>query len=106
MSQFATRLAKHVVRTELTDPMSGFFVLRRSVFESAVRRLSGRGFKILLDLLASVPTPLRVAEYPYRFRARLEGESKLDSGVMLEFALMLMDKYISQFVPLRFNGKD
>jgi dolichol-phosphate mannosyltransferase len=102
MSQFATRLAKHVVRTELTDPMSGFFVLRRSVFESAVRRLSGRGFKILLDVLASVPTPLRVAEYPYRFRARLEGESKLDSGVMLEFALMLMDKYISQFVPLRF----
>jgi dolichol-phosphate mannosyltransferase len=50
--------------------LSGFFMCRREVFEGALHRMSGQGFKVLLDLLASSPEPVRVRELPYRFRER------------------------------------
>jgi dolichol-phosphate mannosyltransferase len=102
MSRLATRLAGLFVRTGLTDPMSGFFVLRRGVFEEAMRRLSGEGYKLLLDLLASAPRRLRLAEVPYTFRPRVAGESKLDSAVIWEFGLLLLDKTFQPWIPARF----
>jgi dolichol-phosphate mannosyltransferase len=70
ISRLATRLSRVVLRAELTDPMSGFFMIRREAFEETVRGLSGIGFKILLDLFASAPRPLRYRELPYEFRSR------------------------------------
>ena len=67
MSKFATRLSRAVIKHDLSDPMSGFFALRREVLELAVRDLSSIGFKILLDIIASSPQPLRVKEYPTSF---------------------------------------
>ena len=55
MSAFATRLARLVIKHEVSDPMSGFFMITRQGFESSVRNVSGYGFKILLDLFASAP---------------------------------------------------
>jgi dolichol-phosphate mannosyltransferase len=69
--------------------MSGFFVLRRSFFDETVRHLSGKGFKILLDLFASAPRQVRFVEVPYVFRPRHSGESKLNTLVMLEYASLL-----------------
>lgn len=102
ISRFATRLSQKLLRARLSDPMSGFFMLRRDAFEAVVRRLSGVGFKLLLDILVSAPQPLRVKELPYRFRPRERGESKLDSRVAVEFALMLIDKLTHGLVPARF----
>src|SRR6478609_852696 len=79
ISGVATRMAKLVVTADLADPMSGFFMITRPAFEGAVRRLSGQGFKILLDLFASSPTPYRFKEIPFVFRKRMTGESKLDT---------------------------
>ena len=80
MSSFATRLSRIVLRAPVTDPMSGFFMVRRETFERAVRGLSAMGFKILLDILASLPAPPRLIELPYEFRSRTAGESKLDAA--------------------------
>lgn len=102
MSRWATRFTKWIVRTELADPMSGYFVMRRSTFEAAVRKLSGEGYKLLIDLLASSPIPPRVAELPYAFRPREAGESKLDSAVIWAFAMLLIDKSVGRWVPARF----
>ena len=102
MSRFATALANRMVPTGLTDPMSGFFVMRRETFELAVRQLSGEGYKLLLDLLASMPGPVRLAEVPYAFRPRVAGESKLDSAVLWEFSLLLIDKKFGRWIPARF----
>ncbi len=102
MSDVATRLSRLVLRTDVSDPMSGFFMLPRSVFERAAPRLSGIGFKILLDVLASLPERPRVRELPYTFRTRVAGESKLDAGVLFEFALMLVDKLVGWVIPVRF----
>ena len=101
LSGFATRLSHVVLRAEVTDPMSGFFMLSRAVFDRAAPRLSAVGFKILLDLLASLPEPPRVRELPYSFRARVAGTSKLDAGMLFDFVLLL-DKLVGAAVPVRF----
>jgi len=100
-SRLATRLAQTLTATPLSDPMSGFFAISRAAFDRALPRLSGGGFKILLDLVASSPHPLAIAELPYRFRARQAGASKLDSRVMLDYALLLIEKTLGRFVPIR-----
>lgn len=100
-SRLATLLAHRLLRQHVADPMSGFFVVRRDAFVAAVPHLSSIGFKILLDLLVSSPTRLHVVELPYRFRNRQAGESKLDSAVALDFALMLVDKTIGRWIPAR-----
>jgi dolichol-phosphate mannosyltransferase len=101
-SALATRLSRLITKTEIADPMSGFFILRRAVFDDALRRLSAQGFKILLDLLASASTPPRLKELPFEFRPRQYGESKLDALVVWEFAMLLADKLIGHIVPVRF----
>ena len=102
MSGFATRVASLVMRQTLSDPMSGFFMITRPAFERTVRRLSGHGFKILLDLFASTPQPFRFREMPYTFRDRQHGESKLDSLVVWEYGTLLLDKLIGWLLPVRF----
>ena len=102
MSGLATRLGQVALRVPVADPMSGFFMLPRAVFLRALPGLSAIGFKILLDVLASLPERPRIVELPFRFRTRLAGESKLDAGVLIDFALLLADKAIGRFVPVRF----
>jgi len=101
-SRLATRIARLAIKVPLTDPMSGFFALRAEVLHASVRRLSAIGFKILLDLLASSPTALRVREVPYRFRERLAGESKLDSKVAWDYLMLILDKTLGRMIPVRF----
>jgi dolichol-phosphate mannosyltransferase len=100
-SRVATSLAEFVLPTPLTDPMSGFFMIRRNAFDQVVRRLSNQGYKILLDILLSGPK-LRVTEIPYTFRARSHGESKLDTTAVLDYLALLIDKIIGHVIPLRF----
>lgn len=102
LSRFATRLARRIVRQEVSDPMSGFFMLRREVLDDSVRRLSALGFKILLDILASARPALRVAEVPFTFRPRHAGTSKLDELVIWEYGMLLADKTIGRYIPVRF----
>jgi dolichol-phosphate mannosyltransferase len=102
ISGLATWLSRTICKAEITDPMSGFFMLRRPVFDAAARRLSGQGFKILLDLIASSPRPLRIKEVPYEFRERHFGESKFDTLVAWEFVVLIADKLIGHVVPIRF----
>jgi dolichol-phosphate mannosyltransferase len=102
MSRLATIVGHRVTRRDVSDPMSGFFMLRREVLDASVRRLSAIGFKILLDILASAPRTLRVVEVPYTFRSRKAGESKLDELVVWEYGMLLADKTIGRFVPVRF----
>jgi dolichol-phosphate mannosyltransferase len=102
ISRLATRISHLVVPATLKDPMSGFFMLKRRVFLQCVRGLSAVGFKILVDLFASSPTPLRFKEVPFTFRSRHAGESKLDNQAAWDYAMLLLDKLVGRWVPLRF----
>jgi dolichol-phosphate mannosyltransferase len=102
LSDMGNRLSRLVCHCNITDAMSGFFIVDRNYFQEIIHRLTGSGFKILLDMLASSERPIRVAEVPYRFRNRERGESKLDVNVELEYLFLLIDKMIGNYVPTRF----
>jgi dolichol-phosphate mannosyltransferase len=102
VSALATSLAKKVLRIDIADPMSGFFMIRRDRFEQIAPQLSTQGFKILLDIVATGRGTLRITEIPYTFGARLHGESKLDSMVALDFLGLLLAKFTNDTVSLRF----
>jgi dolichol-phosphate mannosyltransferase len=101
ISRLASALSQ-VLCKGLTDPMSGFFILRRSFLERVVRRLYGRGFKILLDLVAAARGEARVAELPYRMRSRQHGESKLGARVIAEFFMLILYHLTGRLLPARF----
>jgi dolichol-phosphate mannosyltransferase len=102
LSDAGTRMAQALLPVPVADPMSGFFLLRRELVEQSAPRLTGRGFKILLDILLTAPGKPKVVEVPYAFRAREHGDSKLDATVLLEFGGLLLDKATHGLVPLRF----
>ena len=101
-SMLATSVAKKLLRVEIADPMSGFFMIRRDRFEQLAPQLSTQGFKILLDIVATARGSLRIKEIPYSFGSRLHGESKLDSMVALDFLGLVLAKLTGDVVSLRF----
>ena len=103
MSKFATILGNFLLRKNKTsDPMSGFFMLGRELFEEVAGRLASDGFKILLDILASSRRKLNIKEVSYTFKTREFGESKLTLGVLGDFAMLLLDKSVGRFIPAKF----
>lgn len=102
LSRLGIWLCRRIVKADLTDPLTGCFVVSRKVVDEVVERLSLRGFKILLDIFASSPRPLTYREFPMHFRKRLSGASKLDTLVSLEFLTVVADKMIGHWVPIRF----
>ncbi len=102
LSNLGTRTANLICRCEVSDPMSGFFMVESGFFRALVPRLTGTGFKILIDILASSEASPRVAEVPYCFANRQFGESKLDVNVKLEYLFLILDKMIGKYLPTRF----
>ena len=102
LSQLGRRLSAYVSNCDLSDPMSGFFLLDRAFLNRVVHKASGVGFKILLDLVASSDRAVHFAEVPYTFRTRLRGESKLDILVGLEYLQLLLDKSVGRIIPPRY----
>jgi dolichol-phosphate mannosyltransferase len=101
LSRIGQRISSAVCRCRLTDPMSGFFMIRRDFLLDVVRDLQGGGFKILVDLLASRRCPVRLGEVGYTFGVRCHGESKLDVVVCLEYLLLIVNNFLGGIMPLR-----
>lgn len=102
ISHLGIGLAQFFLPVTLSDPMSGFFALPRPLFDRLAPRLTGSGFKILLDIILAAGKGIRVAEVPFVFRPRIAGESKLDVLVAIQFAALLLDKLSGGLLPLRF----
>jgi dolichol-phosphate mannosyltransferase len=101
ISRLATKITQRVLDTSLSDPMSGFFMMRRESFDAIAPRLSPAGFKILLDI-ATAGKGMRIAEQPYTFGARGEGESKFNIQVGVEFLGLLLSKLSRGMLDPRF----
>ena len=101
-SNLANALAQRLLKVTLTDPMSGFFMLRRPIFDELAPKLSAQGFNILLDIVVSGEGRLRIVEFPFVFRERREGESKLDTLVTFDYLGLLVSKYFGDRVSVRF----
>lgn len=102
VSRAATLLSELVMRQKVQDPMSGFFMLRRTFFEKVMRKLSGKGFKILLDIMVTAGPSVTFRELPYVMRQRRQGESKLSITVIWEFITLVVYKLMGRLLPARF----
>ena len=102
VSRGSNAIVRLLLGIELTDPMSGHFMIRREAFEAIAPALSSQGFKILLDILATARGSLRTIELPSAFRERQHGESKLDSKIALDFAALVTAKLTHDAVSARF----
>ena len=100
-SRLATWIARLVLRAEVSDPVSGFFMIRRSLVERVAPRLSSQGFKVLFDIIASQPERLRIAEVAYAFAERQAGDSKLDGRVVIEYLGLILSKLTRNVIPPR-----
>jgi len=100
-SRFANWLGRLVLRQAVSDPVSGFFMIRRELVDQVAPKLATEGFKILFDLIASQPRALRIVELPYSFRERAAGGSKLDNRVVIDYLGLLLSKLSGGVVPTR-----
>jgi dolichol-phosphate mannosyltransferase len=89
LSKTATWLTRKIPAVEVSDPMSGFFALKKSVYQRIRPMLRPTGFKILFEILGHLPRGTKTAEVPLVFQMRLHGESKLSLRVELEFLWQL-----------------
>ena len=90
-STAVTRAMFPIRLKDVSDPMTGFFLIDRRTVDSA--QLRPRGFKILLEILAR--RPMRIAEVPFDFADRHAGESKASLRQGLHF--------LTQLTALRFG---
>jgi len=100
ISNTGIRLANFLFGLSLTDPLSGFFAVRRDIVLNGLPELSEIGFKVLLDFITAAKPKPKVLEIPFRFRERVHGESKLDNRVMYDFFLFFVEKKIASIIPL------
>ena len=104
-SNVANWIANLVTGTKITDPMTGFFMLKRDRFEQVAPNLSSEGFKILLDIIATarnMGTPLDIGEVGFKFRARHDGESKMSPLVAAQFFGLALSKMTGGLLPISF----
>ena len=108
-SRFATQLSHLVTGKSLSDPMSGFFLMKREVFDEIAGSLSSEGFKILLDIVVSASRKLnaegrelKIGEVEYTFRPRHAGESKMNPLVVVQFLGLVVSKMTGGFLPTSF----
>ena len=100
-SDVANRLGRLVLRQDVSDPVSGFFMVRREIVERVAPKLATEGFKILFDLIASQPERLDIVELPYVFREREAGGSKLDKRIVIDYLGLLLSKLTNGVIPTR-----
>lgn len=81
LKEFA-RLVFHPHLKEITDPLGGFFLIKRKLLKNV--ELTPQGFKILLEVLIRTPWQT-AAEIAYEFKVRTEGESKASIKQGLSF---------------------
>jgi len=100
-SRLANWLGRKVLHQEVNDPVSGFFMIERGLIEAVAPKLSTEGFKVLFDIIACQPAPLRIVELPYTFRERHAGGSKLDRRIVIDYLGLLVSKLTHDMVSTR-----
>jgi dolichol-phosphate mannosyltransferase len=102
LSNLGAWVFRRIAGTAVTDPMSGFFMIRREIVSSLAPRLSPDGFKILVDVILSAGGGLKIIEVPYVFRKRHAGESKLTPLVGMDFLGLVVHHATAGLLPIRF----
>jgi dolichol-phosphate mannosyltransferase len=101
ISWVATQMAHFILKNNVTDPMSGFFGVSKSILETSTGKINPRGFKLLLEILAHNPG-VQILEIGYSFQKRIHGKSKLNTNVIVDYLIALYELSLGKYIPLRF----
>ena len=96
LSDFTNFFADKLLNLNVGDSMSGFFALRKSVFERSKPFLKPRGYKILLEILVKSESS-NVVEIPLIFQKRFSGKTKANIKVFTLLVLQLADCFVFKF---------
>jgi dolichol-phosphate mannosyltransferase len=102
LSDMGAWFFRRLAGAPVTDPMSGFFMIRREIVSRLAPSLSPDGFKILVDVILSGGGSLKIVEVPYVFRKRNAGESKLTPLVGIDFLGLVVHHATAGVLPIRF----
>jgi len=84
---------------KLSDPMSGFFIIKRDLFLKISKNLSTDGYKILADIILNMPKNVLVSQIPINFKERNAGESKMNLKVLWDFFLVVLHSFLKKYIP-------
>ena len=101
-SDMATVMARKLLKIQVQDPMSGFFMIKLESFREVVGELQRQGFKILTDLLSASRGGWKIKEIPFVFKERQYGQSKMDSAVTLEYFGLILARLTGGAISIRF----
>jgi len=91
LSKGASTLARVGLNVKrVKDPMSGFFALPRELIQNI--SIDTKGYKILLEILVK-NKEIPIKEIPYTFTDRQSGKSKMNSGVIMNYAEAIWQLY-------------
>ena len=80
-----------------SDPMSGFFVFKKKIFQKSEKKMIKKGYKILLDLLYIKNQNVEVIDVNINFDSRMKGKSKMSLKILLYLISMISKKFINKF---------
>lgn len=89
ISRLGIKLCRVLLGLRLSDPLSGYFMMRRSDFRRIKRSLNGNGFKILIEIASAMPQA-KVAEVPLQFGRRLAGRSRFNARIAIAYLQQLL----------------
>ena len=85
----------------LSDPLSGFFIIKTKLIKKAVKNIDSKGFKILLSILFLLKNKIKIFEIETDFFFREKGKSKLNIKIKILFIKQLIQIF---FKRIKKNG--
>ena len=85
-----------------SDPLSGFFMVKKDSFLAHSKKLQTQGFKVLADFLSVSGHSIEVKEIGYKFKKRVLGESKMSLLTALELISLVLSQIFGGKVSIKF----
>ena len=78
-------------KKQTSDPMSGFFLIKKKIFNKSKKKLYGKGYKILFDIILSCKIK-KILDYQIKFKIRKKNKSKMNFIVLMHLILLIFSK--------------
>ena len=93
-SKFLILLISILLNKKTDDPMSGFFIFQKKIYELNKNKLYAKGYKILFDLIYASSEKLKIIDVDINFRKRTEGSSKMGFKIIFILILVIIKKFL------------
>lgn len=101
LSKLGIKITKLIIGEKYSDPLTGFFLIKREILESIQKEIYKDGFKILFDVLM-LKRNLHWSEIQINFRARNAGDSKLNLSTLAHLLGQIVENLSFRLIPSTF----